>query len=201
MQYIGPLRSIYTFYSMLGLSDVTSGTSVMTRMQFWRLLLDCKLHNHNMTVAQMDKLTSTFMWLAASSKKKCVCLLCFVILVSKICRDTYIVYILTFSCWENMWTGVENRNTVKHNPSGFQISTKENSHIIHGIKFCWGKFLHRLSSWPFIFTMKKQQSKTIYCYVVNVYIVSSMLNKSALTCWAFLGNCFVQSNLNIMLQL
>ncbi|XP_014674179.1 PREDICTED: radial spoke head 10 homolog B-like isoform X2 [Priapulus caudatus] len=59
-RYIGPLRSIYNFYADLGSppSD-NSRTSIMTKMQLWRLLLDCRVHHKHLSLARIDKLIST----------------------------------------------------------------------------------------------------------------------------------------------
>ncbi|XP_026207240.1 radial spoke head 10 homolog B isoform X2 [Anabas testudineus] len=46
------LRSIYSFYSGLGHTQ----TSLLSRMQLWRLLKDCKIHHHGITLAHIDHL-------------------------------------------------------------------------------------------------------------------------------------------------
>ncbi|XP_073346399.1 radial spoke head 10 homolog B [Pagrus major] len=49
------LRSIYSFYSRLGRSRSPNNTSLLTRLQFWRLLKDCKIHHQDITLTQIDR--------------------------------------------------------------------------------------------------------------------------------------------------
>lgn len=44
------LRSIYNFYRGLGQTD----TSPLSRLQLWRLLKDCKIHHHGISLTQID---------------------------------------------------------------------------------------------------------------------------------------------------
>ncbi|XP_068439646.1 radial spoke head 10 homolog B isoform X2 [Clinocottus analis] len=50
------LRSVYSFYSRLGhtQSPDTDNTFLLTRLQFWRLLKDCNIHHHGITLMQME---------------------------------------------------------------------------------------------------------------------------------------------------
>ncbi|XP_039991891.1 radial spoke head 10 homolog B [Xiphias gladius] len=48
------LRSIYSFYSRLGRAHSPDNTFLLTRLQLWRLLKDCSIHHHDITLAQMD---------------------------------------------------------------------------------------------------------------------------------------------------
>lgn len=58
LRHIFELRSIYGFYSSLGLGDSPDNTFLLTRLQLWRMLMDCKVHLHGLTLAQMDRLVS-----------------------------------------------------------------------------------------------------------------------------------------------
>ncbi|XP_055017146.1 radial spoke head 10 homolog B, partial [Boleophthalmus pectinirostris] len=48
------LRSIYSFYSRLGHARSPDNTFMLSRMQLWRLLKDCKVHHHNITLSHTD---------------------------------------------------------------------------------------------------------------------------------------------------
>uniref|UniRef100_A0A672GJ59 Radial spoke head 10 homolog B n=1 Tax=Salarias fasciatus TaxID=181472 RepID=A0A672GJ59_SALFA len=49
------LRSIYSFYSSLGCARRPDSSSLLTRMQLWRLLKDCGVHRHGFTLTQIDR--------------------------------------------------------------------------------------------------------------------------------------------------
>ncbi|KAM8729017.1 radial spoke head 10 homolog B isoform 3-T3 [Acanthopagrus schlegelii] len=51
------LRSIYSFYSRLGHACSPDNTALLTRLQFWRLLKDCNIHHHSITLTQIDRFT------------------------------------------------------------------------------------------------------------------------------------------------
>ncbi|XP_036937569.1 radial spoke head 10 homolog B isoform X2 [Acanthopagrus latus] len=51
------LRSIYSFYSRLGHACSPDNTALLTRLQFWRLLKDCNIHHHGITLTQIDRFT------------------------------------------------------------------------------------------------------------------------------------------------
>ncbi|XP_026171381.1 radial spoke head 10 homolog B isoform X2 [Mastacembelus armatus] len=48
------LRSIYRFYSRLGHTHAPDNTFMLSRLQFWRLLKDCNIHHHDITLTQID---------------------------------------------------------------------------------------------------------------------------------------------------
>ncbi|XP_056286419.1 radial spoke head 10 homolog B [Pseudoliparis swirei] len=50
------LRSVYRFYSRLGHTHSPDNTFRMSRLQFWRLLKDCNVHHHGVTVTQVERL-------------------------------------------------------------------------------------------------------------------------------------------------
>ncbi|TNN24211.1 Radial spoke head 10 B [Liparis tanakae] len=50
------LRSVYSFYSRLGHTHSPDNTFRMSRLQFWRLLKDCNVHHHGVSVAQVERL-------------------------------------------------------------------------------------------------------------------------------------------------
>ncbi|XP_015281671.1 PREDICTED: radial spoke head 10 homolog B-like [Gekko japonicus] len=56
LRYISELRKIYTFYSSLGHDRSLDNTFLMTKLQFWRFLKDCRFHHCNVTLADMDRI-------------------------------------------------------------------------------------------------------------------------------------------------
>ncbi|XP_070617320.1 radial spoke head 10 homolog B-like isoform X2 [Erythrolamprus reginae] len=56
LRYISELRRIYTFYSSLGYDHSLDNTFLMTKLQFWRFLKDCRFHYCNQTLAAMDRI-------------------------------------------------------------------------------------------------------------------------------------------------
>lgn len=55
MRHITHLRKIYNYYSCLGHDDSSDNTYIMNKMQFWRMLKDCKLHHLEKTLTEMDR--------------------------------------------------------------------------------------------------------------------------------------------------
>ncbi|NWR68157.1 R10B2 protein, partial [Bucorvus abyssinicus] len=60
LRYITELRRVYTFYSSLGCDRSLDNTFLMTKLQFWRFLKDCRFHHSNLTLARMDRILSGF---------------------------------------------------------------------------------------------------------------------------------------------
>ncbi|KAM9094021.1 radial spoke head 10 homolog B isoform X2 [Sarcophilus harrisii] len=58
LRNISELRRIYSFYSSLGCDHSLDNTFLMTKLQFWRFLKDCKLHHYKITLADMDRVLS-----------------------------------------------------------------------------------------------------------------------------------------------
>ncbi|KAJ8413699.1 hypothetical protein AAFF_G00082060 [Aldrovandia affinis] len=58
LRHITELRTVYSFYGRLGHQQSLDNTFLLTRMQFWRLLKDCNVHHHGITLAQMDRFIS-----------------------------------------------------------------------------------------------------------------------------------------------
>lgn len=56
-RYITGLKKIYTFYSGLGHEESLDNTFIMNKMQFWRFLKDCRLHDTGVSLTEMDRLT------------------------------------------------------------------------------------------------------------------------------------------------
>ncbi|XP_054849057.1 radial spoke head 10 homolog B-like [Eublepharis macularius] len=56
LRHISELRKIYTFYSSLGYDHSLDNTFLMTKLQFWRFLKDCRFHHCNVTLADMDRI-------------------------------------------------------------------------------------------------------------------------------------------------
>nr|XP_020471525.1 radial spoke head 10 homolog B2 isoform X2 [Monopterus albus] len=50
------LRSIYSFYSRLSHGHSPDNTFMLSRLQLWRLLKDCNIHHHDITLIQIDHL-------------------------------------------------------------------------------------------------------------------------------------------------
>ena len=55
LRYITPFKHIYRFYSGLGHEESRDNTFVMTRLQFWRFLKDCLLHESGVSLSDMDR--------------------------------------------------------------------------------------------------------------------------------------------------
>nr|XP_014345348.1 PREDICTED: radial spoke head 10 homolog B isoform X2 [Latimeria chalumnae] len=56
LRHISDLRRIYTFYSTLGCDHSPDNAFLLTRLQFWRFLKDCKFHHQNVTLADIDRI-------------------------------------------------------------------------------------------------------------------------------------------------
>ncbi|XP_077172733.1 radial spoke head 10 homolog B-like isoform X2 [Paroedura picta] len=63
LRHISELRNIYTFYSSLGYDRSLDNTFLMTKLQFWRFLKDCRLHHCGVTLADMDRILNDKMCL------------------------------------------------------------------------------------------------------------------------------------------
>ncbi|XP_034563475.1 radial spoke head 10 homolog B isoform X2 [Notolabrus celidotus] len=48
------LRSVYSFYSRLGQAHSPDNTFLLSRLQLWRLLKDCYIHHHGLTLTKID---------------------------------------------------------------------------------------------------------------------------------------------------
>ena len=55
LRHISKLKKIYSFYSCLGQQESVDNTFVMSRLQFWRFLKDCKVHHHGFTISELDR--------------------------------------------------------------------------------------------------------------------------------------------------
>ncbi|XP_010129406.1 PREDICTED: radial spoke head 10 homolog B-like [Buceros rhinoceros silvestris] len=58
LRHITELRRVYTFYSSLGCDRSLDNTFLMTKLQFWRFLKDCRFHHSDLTLAKMDRILS-----------------------------------------------------------------------------------------------------------------------------------------------
>ncbi|XP_058261862.1 radial spoke head 10 homolog B isoform X3 [Hemibagrus wyckioides] len=56
MRHITLLRTIYSMYSSLGHENSPDNTFLLSQLQFWRFLKDCSVHQHGLTLAQLDHL-------------------------------------------------------------------------------------------------------------------------------------------------
>jgi len=61
MRNISSLRKIYNFYSALGYEESSDNTFAMNKMQFWRFMKDCKLHHHQFTLMDMDRMLGIYL--------------------------------------------------------------------------------------------------------------------------------------------
>ncbi|XP_027539194.1 radial spoke head 10 homolog B2-like isoform X2 [Neopelma chrysocephalum] len=55
LRHMTILRRIYKCYSALGCIHSPDNTFLMTQLQFWRFLKDCKFHHSKITLAEMDR--------------------------------------------------------------------------------------------------------------------------------------------------
>uniref|UniRef100_A0A4W4FA68 Radial spoke head 10 homolog B n=1 Tax=Electrophorus electricus TaxID=8005 RepID=A0A4W4FA68_ELEEL len=55
MRHATLLRALYSLYSGLGHNHSPDNTFLLTRLQFWRFLKDCNVHQHGITLAQLDQ--------------------------------------------------------------------------------------------------------------------------------------------------
>ncbi|XP_071250275.1 radial spoke head 10 homolog B isoform X4 [Salvelinus alpinus] len=55
LRHIAELRAIYSFYSSLGHDQSPDNTFLLSRLQLWRLLKDCSIHQQGITLAQVDR--------------------------------------------------------------------------------------------------------------------------------------------------
>ncbi|XP_040212738.1 radial spoke head 10 homolog B-like [Rana temporaria] len=50
------LKKTYKYYSSLGNENCFDNAFLMTKLQFWRFLKDCKFHHHDLTLSGMDRI-------------------------------------------------------------------------------------------------------------------------------------------------
>ena len=55
LRHVSKLKQIYKFYSSLGYEGSPDNTFVMTQLQFWRFVKDCKMHHLGVTLVGMDR--------------------------------------------------------------------------------------------------------------------------------------------------
>ncbi|XP_073504104.1 radial spoke head 10 homolog B isoform X2 [Phyllobates terribilis] len=56
LRNLSMLRKTYKFYSSLGNDNCFDNTFLMTRLQFWRFLKDCRFHHYGLTLCDMDRI-------------------------------------------------------------------------------------------------------------------------------------------------
>ncbi|XP_041062838.1 radial spoke head 10 homolog B [Carcharodon carcharias] len=56
LRYLAELKKIYGFYSSLGHQQTLDNTFLMSKLQFWRFLKDCKFHHNALSLANMDRI-------------------------------------------------------------------------------------------------------------------------------------------------
>ncbi|KAM9305516.1 radial spoke head 10 homolog B [Gastrophryne carolinensis] len=52
------LRKTYKYYSSLGNENCFDNAFLMTKLQFWRFLKDCKMHHYSLTLSEMDRIVT-----------------------------------------------------------------------------------------------------------------------------------------------
>ncbi|XP_067912684.1 radial spoke head 10 homolog B isoform X2 [Heterodontus francisci] len=56
LRYLTELKKMYTFYSSLGHQQSMDNTFLLSKLQFWRFLKDCKFHHYGLSLANMDRI-------------------------------------------------------------------------------------------------------------------------------------------------
>ncbi|KAM8961004.1 radial spoke head 10 homolog B isoform 2-T2 [Pelodytes ibericus] len=56
LRNLSELRKIYRCYSSLGCESSVDNAFLMTKLQFWRFLKDCRFHHYNLTLSEMDRI-------------------------------------------------------------------------------------------------------------------------------------------------
>ncbi|XP_071807191.1 radial spoke head 10 homolog B-like isoform X1 [Asterias amurensis] len=56
LRHITTFKKVYNFYGSLGHDASPDNTFIMTRLQFWRFLKDCRFHYSELTVMEMDRI-------------------------------------------------------------------------------------------------------------------------------------------------
>ncbi|KAM4024956.1 radial spoke head 10 homolog B isoform 2-T2 [Anomaloglossus baeobatrachus] len=56
LRNLSMLRKTYKFYSSRGNDHCFDNTFLMTRLQFWRFLKDCRFHHYGLTLCDMDRI-------------------------------------------------------------------------------------------------------------------------------------------------
>ncbi|XP_051877189.1 radial spoke head 10 homolog B [Pristis pectinata] len=56
LRHFTQLKRIYSFYSSLGHQQSLDNTFLMSQLQFWRFLKDCKFHHYGLSLANMDRI-------------------------------------------------------------------------------------------------------------------------------------------------
>uniref|UniRef100_A0A1I8JBR1 Radial spoke head 10 homolog B n=1 Tax=Macrostomum lignano TaxID=282301 RepID=A0A1I8JBR1_9PLAT len=56
IHYLDKLRRIYNYYATLGTGELEDNANVLTMLQFWRLMKDCRFINDDWTLAKFNRL-------------------------------------------------------------------------------------------------------------------------------------------------
>ncbi|XP_059834983.1 radial spoke head 10 homolog B isoform X5 [Hypanus sabinus] len=56
LRHFTQLKRIYRFYSSLGHQESPDNTFLLSQLQFWRFLKDCKFHHYGLSLANMDRI-------------------------------------------------------------------------------------------------------------------------------------------------
>ncbi|XP_072916266.1 radial spoke head 10 homolog B isoform X3 [Hemitrygon akajei] len=56
LRHFTQLKRIYRFYSSLGHQESLDNTFLLSQLQFWRFLKDCKFHHYGLSLANMDRI-------------------------------------------------------------------------------------------------------------------------------------------------
>ncbi|XP_073774003.1 radial spoke head 10 homolog B isoform X1 [Danio rerio] len=72
LRHMGLLREIYSFYSSLGHEQSLDKIFPLTHLQFSRFLLDCRVHQHGVTLAQIYRLINVHSPFTAILPRECI---------------------------------------------------------------------------------------------------------------------------------
>ncbi|XP_056325161.1 radial spoke head 10 homolog B [Danio aesculapii] len=72
LRHMGLLREIYSFYSSLGHEQSIDKIFPLTHLQFSRFLLDCRIHQHGVTLAQIYRLINVHSPFTAILPRECI---------------------------------------------------------------------------------------------------------------------------------
>ncbi len=61
LRHITTFKKVYNFYGSLGHDASPDNTFIMTRLQFWRFLKDCRFHYSDLTIMEMDRILGKYL--------------------------------------------------------------------------------------------------------------------------------------------
>ncbi|KAK7919824.1 hypothetical protein WMY93_011108 [Mugilogobius chulae] len=133
LRHITELRSIYSFYSRLGHAPSPDNTFMLSQMQLWRLLKDCKVHHHDITLSQIDFLIGAEVHLPFIRILFCKLISCLVVVAYHIYHKNMVSQRdLVAACFSNLMTNnvLPNAKNVK----GFLFRQQEHTEL--AMRYC-----------------------------------------------------------------